>query len=151
MAKSKPLTTKQEQFLANLVAGKSKRESYRLAFGCSVASSGPAASKLLSRDHVKARLEEMEADLSAVRSARAVMSQTEKLEILAEIARRERRYDDATVSDSIRAVDSAAKIDGDLAPTKSESLNIQANGTIDQLLQALAGSSAPSTWRELDT
>jgi len=152
MAKEKlNLTVNQSKFVELLGCGMGKREAYKQAFGCSLAAAGPGATKLLKLDRIKAKLAKIERISAKVATAKAVLSREEKQRLLAEQALREGRFDDATVSDSRQSIQELNRMDGDLAPAKSENLTIQANGTIDQLLQALAGSSSPTSWRELDS
>jgi len=78
------LTTKQENFVINLLKGMNQTEAYRLAYGCKSTNVAKVnASKLLTKTNVRAKYQE----LTKQTESAAVMSVEERKARLSEIAR----------------------------------------------------------------
>ena len=102
------LTVKQEKFVQNLILGMSQREAYKASYNAENMldkTIDNKASKLLKKDEIRARFNELREEVQKT----AVMNAFEKRMILREIA----TSADSSFADKIRAIDTDNKMSGE--------------------------------------
>lgn len=129
------LTAKQEKYVNNLIAGMSQREAYRAAFDPKTASDETVdnkASKLLKKDKVRARYEELRGEVRQAASAAAVASAIEVEEFITAVMRGE--IPDMSGRERLKSAELMAKRWGILTE------NMRISGATVQIVDDLSGS-----------
>lgn len=113
------LTPKQEQFVQNIIVGMSQADAYRNSYNCKKMSDKTIhenASRLMADSKIKARVQELRAQISQDN----IMTAQERLEWLSEVI----RNTNESMTDRLKASDQMNKMQGEYTTKVEGSLNV---------------------------